>query len=324
MSFAFGDAFKGRGQRPSKPLRDVPYTEEFEAEYSSRMETQTSLRSYLVTLYNDRRALLASLSQASVSSNLPTSAAAVDPEGTGSGSKASVESSRGDNGSANEIPAFEVKNRPCVTLRDLDTREDGTLRTVRTDDEVAIRTAMRLVQTQKLDIANLQREIEWLELGNENLQMRLEGIDFGEEIKKRKAMMDERSDWEEIKVGESSKGMSEDSESIHASIEKDEHDNLEKAEKGRKDYIGSNPAIQEYLKYLEDPDSAQDYTKYLESQMAESVETVAKKRRIDQRIARGEKHVRYLESKNAYIKNGRDTDCSHGLPEGFEDTETQK
>ncbi|KAL9035138.1 MAG: hypothetical protein Q9180_005020, partial [Flavoplaca navasiana] len=166
--------------------------------------------------------------------------------------------------------------------------------------------------------------IEWLELGNENLQLRLEGIDFGEEIKKRKATMDEPSDWEEIKVGESSKGMSEDSESIHASIERDEHGTTEKAEKGRTDYIGSNPAIQEYLKYLEDPDSVQDYTKYLESQMAESVQTVAQKRRIDQRIARGEKHVRYLESKNAYIRNGRDTNCSHGLPEGFEDTETQK
>ncbi|KAI4268717.1 MAG: hypothetical protein LQ337_007691 [Flavoplaca oasis] len=324
MSFAFGDAFKGRGQRPNKPLRDVPYTEEFEAEYSSRMETQTSLRSYLVTLYNDRRALLASLSQASVSSNSPTSAATVDPESTGSGSKATVESSRGDNGSANETPAFEVKNRPCVTLRDLDTREDGALRIVRTDDEVAIRTAMRLVQTQKLDIANLQREIEWLELANENLQLKLEGIDLGEEIKERKATMDEPMDWEEIKVGESSKGMSEDSESIRASIERDEHGNVEKTKKGRMDYIGSNSAIQEYLKYLENPDSVQDYTKYLESQMAESVETMAQKKRMDQRIARGEKLVRYLESKNPYIQNGRDTNCSHGLPDAFDDTETQK
>ncbi|KAL8670005.1 MAG: hypothetical protein Q9168_005437 [Polycauliona sp. 1 TL-2023] len=355
MSDALRNEFQSKPR--NKPLRQVRYTAEWEKQFDSRTQSQVSLQMYLATLYNERHGLMASLAQMSVSSDVPKSAAPIlnqssitnDPNAMMTSPNEyhdAVNDGSVDN--ARPVPVMEIQNRPIVTLEYLDSGPDERWRVAVTVDQHVRRNAMRLERTQQVDLANLQNEIESLEKANDNLKLRLEGIEVGAKVKKlmranmgsmmeREEVMAGESyngtseDEEEVKVGESYKGMSEDEEDYEPSIgrdqdsgvdmdfspsiERDEFATVEKAERERMELIESH-----YKRGL------LDYTKHLERQMAESVETKARNKEIDDYIEMGEWECRAREKLNSYMKKledtqPKDTKTTHRLPEQLNFTE---
>ncbi|KAI4262787.1 MAG: hypothetical protein L6R42_002036 [Xanthoria sp. 1 TBL-2021] len=349
MAWAFGDNFQSQpfsGKPPGKPLRDVDYTAEFDDRYYSQMESQASLKMYLGTLYKEHQTLITSLSRKLASSNQPTpSAATAHQSTTASGPNVPTGSSNDNNDSSDgraveptdEPPSFEFQNQPLRTLTDLDNDANNDINHPSSDDNAEIRNVNRLIVSQIRDINDMQREIALLEVGNENLKLRLEGIEIGEELQRRRAPVARMIDWEEVKVGESSKGMSEEMEGIRPSIERDEYSgfeggiapsierdeygDFEEAEKERMQFIESKTPMQEYMKYLDGMTPLQEYTKRLESQMAESVETAKRNREIDEELFKGERNARVAERQNPYARKTQDTKASHGLPRGLNHTQ---
>ncbi|KAL9000462.1 MAG: hypothetical protein Q9169_000979 [Polycauliona sp. 2 TL-2023] len=326
------------GNTQDKPLRDVLYSEEFDNRWRSRMESQGSLRMYLATLYNERRNLLASLSRTVASAHVlqstgPTpgqNGTASDPNKTTASSEVNNDGSKGVTVDT-ACPPFtvEIQNRPLVTFEDLDAGAPSRLLMPTTPEDYERRSARRMEMTQKLDLANLQHEIECLELGNEQLKVRLQIIELGEEVKSQRARVDGMTGREEIKVGESCRGMSEEAGGSQPSIErdhdsgidmevvtsteKDEFASIEKEERERMQTIEST--------YLDHTTSLQDLTKALEDRMAQSVETTLRERRFDEYMKKAKRDCKAREAKCPFSTKKPPTKFTLSLPKRLNHTE---
>ncbi|CAO1600242.1 hypothetical protein XANCAGTX0491_003942 [Xanthoria calcicola] len=350
MAWSFGDRARGKpfsscDNLQNKPLREVPYTKEFDDRYYSLMETQASLRMYLGTLYREYRALTESLSQKQAASNLQALPTAREHQSSaGSGPDANASSSDDNNDGravkpTNGPPSLEFENRPLLTLTDIDNDADDDINHPTSDDKAEIRNVNRLIVSQNRDMVQMQQDIALLEEGIENLKLQVERIEIGVELQRRRAPTATLIDPEEVKVGESYRGMSEEMEGIQLSnegdecsgfegrnarsVEEDEHADSEKAVRARMQFIESTTPRQEYLNYLQGKTTLQEYTKRLESQMAESVETAKRKREIDEAILKGEREARLGETQSPFAKKPQVTQTSHGLPLDLNHTEAR-
>ncbi|KAL8784352.1 MAG: hypothetical protein Q9213_004004 [Squamulea squamosa] len=219
--------------QPDKPRPMRQYNKQFQLHYDNQQLHLDSLNTRLATLYNERRTLFASLSRLPPIYRPPDIPAA--------------------DSSNNNDPPFVIKNRPMVTISEIDMEPDGLARIARTHDEIDKRNGVRVMRALKINIANVEAEIAELERGNEYAKLQLRGAAYREEIKRNKqARMTNVIDLENLEIGEDAKAASQDKDSVLPSVERDEYADIENAEKERLELSCPESEMREYIKDIED------------------------------------------------------------------------